>query len=98
MGQVSVAALRSVPLPESQSNTPTASERARTQALVSAVKVINEAGAVGPDREVTYTTDSATKALVIQVVDKQSKHVLVQWPSNYALEMAQQFQKEHPDK
>jgi uncharacterized FlaG/YvyC family protein len=65
---------------------------------VSAVKVINEAGAVGPDREVTYTTDSATKALVIQVVDKQSKHVLVQWPSNYALEMAQQFQKEHPDK
>jgi uncharacterized FlaG/YvyC family protein len=98
MGQVSVASLRAVTLPESQNNTPSAGERARTQALVSAVKVINQAGAVGPDREVTYSTDSATKALVIQVVDKQSKEVIVQWPSDYALQMAQEFQKEHPDK
>jgi uncharacterized FlaG/YvyC family protein len=98
MGQVSVAAIRAVPLPESQNNAPTAGERARTQALVSAVNVINQAGAVGPDREVTYSTDSATKTLVIQVVDKQSKQVLVQWPSDYALQMAQEFQKEHPDK
>jgi len=98
MGQVSVAALRAVPLPESQTNTTTANERARTQALVSAVQVINQAGAVGPDREVTYSTDSATKALVISVVDKQSKKIIVQWPSDYALQMAQEFQKEHPDK
>ena len=98
MGQVSVAALRAVPLPESQTNTTTATERARTQALVSAVQVINQAGAVGPDREVTYSTDSATKALVISVVDKQSKKIIVQWPSDYALQMAQEFQKEHPDK
>ena len=98
MGQVSVAAIRAIPLPEPQNNTPTAGERAKTQALVSAVNVINQAGAVGPDREVTYSTDSATKLLVIQVVDKQSKQVLVQWPSDYALQMAQEFQKEHPDK
>lgn len=97
MGQVSVAALRAIPLPDPQ-NTPTASERARTQALVSAVHVINRAGGAGPDREVTYSTDSATKTLIIQVVDKQSKQVLVQWPSDYALQMAQEFQKEHPDK
>ena len=59
MGQVSVAASRAVVLPEPQNNTPAAGERARTQALVSAVNVINQAGAVGPDREVTYSTDSA---------------------------------------
>lgn len=98
MGQVSVAASRAVVLPEPQNNTPAAGERARTQALVSAVNVINQAGAVGPDREVTYSTDSATRALVISVVDKQSKQVIVQWPSDYALQMAQQFQKEFPDK
>jgi uncharacterized FlaG/YvyC family protein len=98
MGQVSVAALRAIPLPEPQNNTPTAGQRAQTQALVSAVNVINQAGAVGPDREVTYSTDAATKLLVIQVVDKQSKQVLVQWPSDYALQMAQEFRKEHPDK
>ena len=98
MGQVSVAAIRAVPLPESQTNVPTAGQRAQTQALVSAVNVINQAGAVGPDREVTYSTDSATKTLIISVVDKQSKQVLVQWPSDYALQMAQEFQKEHPDK
>jgi uncharacterized FlaG/YvyC family protein len=98
MGQVSVAAIRAVPLPESQINAPTASQRAQTHALVSAVHAINQAGAVGPDREVTYSTDSATKALIISVVDKQSKQVILQWPSEYALQMAQQFQKEHPDK
>ena len=98
MGQVSVAASRAVVLPEPQNNTPAAGERARTQALVSAVNVINQAGAVGPDREVTYSTDSATRALVISVVDKQSKQVIVQRPSDYALQMAQQFQKEFPDK
>lgn len=98
MGQLSVAALRTTAWPETQITTPAASERARNQALVSAVNVINRAGAVGPDREVTYSTDSATKTLIIQVVDKQSKQVLVQWPSDYALQMAQEFQKEHPDK
>jgi uncharacterized FlaG/YvyC family protein len=99
MGQVSVAAIRAVTLPESpNNNSPTASARAQTHALVSAVRVINQAGAVGPDREVTYSTDSATKALVISVVDKQSKQVIVQWPSEYALQMAQEFQKEFPVK
>jgi uncharacterized FlaG/YvyC family protein len=100
MGQVSAAAIRAFTLPDPQNNAPTAnaSARAQTHALVSAVRVINQAGAVGPDREVTYSTDSATKALVISVVDKQSKQVIVQWPSEYALQMAQQFQKEHPEK
>lgn len=97
MGQVSVTALRGVSPPELKpaiSTTPEA--RARTQALVSAVQVLNQSGIAGAGREVTYSTDSATKQLVIQVVDKQSKQVIVQWPSDYALEMAQDYQKEHP--
>ena len=97
MGQVSVVALRSFSPPESQAAFTTTPEvRARTQALVSAVQVLNQSGIAGTGKEVTYSTDSATKQLVIQVVDKQSKQVLVQWPSEYALEMAQDYLKEHP--
>jgi len=97
MGQVSVTALRSFSPPESQAALTTTPEaRARTQALVSAVGVLNQSGIAGAGREVTYSTDSATKQLVIQIVDKQSKQVIVQWPSDYAIEMAQDYQKEHP--
>ena len=98
MGQVSLTAFHAVALPAAAQNTATTTEaRARTQALVSAVPVLNQSGIAGPGREVTYSKDSATKQLVIQVVDKASKEVLVQWPSEYALQMAQEFQKEHPD-
>ncbi len=97
MGQVSIAALRSFSPPETKPATTTTPEvRARTQAIVSAVGVLNQSGIAGADREVTYSTDSATKQLVIHVIDKQSKQVIVQWPSNYALEMAQDYLKEHP--
>lgn len=98
MGQISVTALRAITVPEPQNKIATQQERARTQAIASAVQVLNQSGVAGADREVTYSTDAATKALVIQVVDKQSKEVIVQWPSNYALQMAQDYQKEHPDK
>jgi uncharacterized FlaG/YvyC family protein len=97
MGQVTAAALRPSSLPELQTRTVTPEARAQTQAIVSAVQTINRAGIAGANREVTYATDSATRQLVISVVDRQSKEVIVQWPSAYALEMAQDYQKEHPD-
>lgn len=95
MGQVSGAALWNIPPQETQTSSAPA-DRARTQAVAAAVRTINESGIVGPDRQVTFSTDSATRELVIRVVDKQSKDVLVQWPSEYALNLARQFQKEHP--
>ena len=94
MGQVSVTALRATPLPESQTAVTTPQVRARTLAVVSAVQVLNQSGIAGINREVTYSTDSTTKQLVIQVVDKDSKEVLVQWPSDYALQMARDYEKE----
>ena len=94
MGQVSGAALWNILLPEAQPAVAAAS-RARTQAVAAAVRTINEAGIVGPDRQVTFSTDSATRELVVRVVDKQSKDVLVQWPSEYALNLAQEYRKEH---
>ncbi len=98
MGQITGAALRAADLPETKLSTARAQERVRAQAIVSAVHVLNQSGFAGADREVTYSQDSATKQLIVQVVDKDSKAVVVQWPSDYALEMAQEFQKEHPEK
>jgi uncharacterized FlaG/YvyC family protein len=95
MGQVSGAALWNIPLPEAQPAV-AAENRARTQAVAAAVRTINESGIVGPDRLVTFSTDAATRELVVRVVDKQSKDVLVQWPSEYALNLAQEYRKEHP--
>ena len=98
MGLVSVAALRAVTSPEAQNGNVAHEDRARTQALVAAVQVLNQSGFVGGDREITYSKDSPTSRLVIRVVDKQSGAIVVQWPSEYALQMAQEYQKEHPDK
>lgn len=97
MGQVSVTAFQAIALPEPPNGTAASQQRAHAQAVVSAVRVINQSGIIGADREVTYSRDAATRRLVIQVVDKQSGEVVVQWPSEYALQMAQEYQKEHPD-
>ncbi|HVW10512.1 MAG TPA: flagellar protein FlaG [Bryobacteraceae bacterium] len=88
MGQVSGTPLWNIPLPETQSPS-------HTQAIAAAVRTINESGIVGPDRQVTFSTDSASRELVIRVVDKQSRDVLVQWPSDYALNLAAQVRKEN---
>jgi uncharacterized FlaG/YvyC family protein len=95
MGQVSGAALWNIPLPEAQPAV-AAESRARTQAVAAAVRTLNESGIAGPGRQVTFSTDAATRELVVRVVDKQSKDVLVQWPSEYALNLAQEYRKEHP--
>jgi uncharacterized FlaG/YvyC family protein len=96
MGQVTVTALRAVNIPEQPNGIATQAERAQTKAVASAVQVLNQAGVAGDGREVTFSKDSETKRLVIHVVDKESGKVIVQWPSAYALEMAQDYQKEHP--
>jgi uncharacterized FlaG/YvyC family protein len=98
MGQVSVAALRAVTSPEPQNAAVAPEDRARTQTVVAAVQVLNQAGIAGPDREVTYSTDSTTRKMVIRVVDKQSGDVIVQWPSDYGLALAEELKKENQDK
>lgn len=98
MGQVAVTALRAVGLPEQQNTIVPQEERVRAQSLVAAVQVLNEAGVAGTDREVTYSTDATTRQTVIRVVDKQSRDVIVQWPSEYVLSMAEEYRKERRTK
>ena len=95
MGQVSGATLSNISLPEAQPAV-AAQNRARTQAVAAAVRTINESGIVGPDRQVTFSTDAATRELVVRVVDKQSKEGLGQGPAEYARKLAREYRKEHP--
>jgi uncharacterized FlaG/YvyC family protein len=96
MVQIPVTALRPFTQPESQNTTAAHDARVRNQALASAVQTLNQSGFVGADRQITYSTDSSTKRLIVTVVDKQSGSVVVQWPSEYAIQMAQEYLKEHP--
>jgi uncharacterized FlaG/YvyC family protein len=95
MGQLNGTVLRAVSLPDTNATT-RPEERARTQAIIAAVDLLNRTGVAGSGREVTYSKDSATKQRIVQIVDQQTKEVLVQWPSDYALQLAQEIQKEHP--
>ena len=98
MGQVSISALRAVTLPEAISGVSPQEDRARTQGVVAAVQVLNQAGIAGTDREVTISTNSVTRRPVVRVVDRQSGEVIVQWPSEYAIRLAEEYKRENPNK
>ena len=97
MDYATVTAFRAFGIPEPQKAVPQ-EVRARTQALVGAVQVLNQAGAAGDGKEVTFSTDAATRTPVVRVVDARSREVIVQWPSEYALRLAEEYKKEHRNK
>ena len=93
MGQVTASALHTISPPDPQQALVSTETRAQTRAVAEAVRTLNAANYAGTDREVTFVTDSATRLPVVQVVDKQSGDVIVQWPSAYALQIAAQYEK-----
>ncbi len=90
MGQLSVTGIPPATVPE-QSDPVVPQQRSEKRELASALRAINESGVLPADREVTFSTDTTTRKLVVQVVDKQSRSVVVQWPSAYALQMAKDY-------
>ena|ERR1022692_3693718 len=61
--------------------------------LNGAVAAINQSGAFGPQREISFLVDQASGRLVVQIVDIGSREVVSQIPSEYVLEMASQLAK-----
>jgi uncharacterized FlaG/YvyC family protein len=66
--------------------------RARNSAVVDAVRTLNESGVAGEGREVTFSLDRSTHIPVVKVVDKDTQEVITQWPSDYALRLAETTQ------
>jgi uncharacterized FlaG/YvyC family protein len=70
-------------------STPTETDRAaQNREIVQAVKAVNSAELYGPNQELTYQQDSASKRMVVRVVDSTTKQVLVQIPPEYVLALA----------
>ena len=66
----------------------TANQRAVTQAVVTAVRKVNDSGYLGDGKEITFSFDRASRQPVIKIVDSQSGEVIDQWPSDYLLQIA----------
>jgi uncharacterized FlaG/YvyC family protein len=57
--------------------------------VVQAVKAVNGSEMFGQDEELDFQMDSATKRLVVQVINRNTKEVISQVPAEYVLRMAE---------
>ena len=57
--------------------------------VVQAVKAVNGSEMFGQDEELAFQMDSATKHLVVQIINRSTKEVISQVPPEYVLRMAQ---------
>ena len=62
---------------------------AQNRDLVQAVKALNGTEMFGQDEELDFQMDSATKRLVVRVLNRSTKEVLTQVPPEYVLRMAE---------
>jgi uncharacterized FlaG/YvyC family protein len=66
---------------------------AQQRQLRQAVHAINKAESYGPRSELTLSVDQETRLPLLQVVDKQTKQVLLQIPTESVLLLAQHLPK-----
>jgi len=57
--------------------------------VVQAVKALNAAEMFGQDNELEFQLDSATKRLVVRIVNRSTREVVSQVPPEYLLRMAE---------
>lgn len=86
LGNVSPFALATTPIPSGE-------HLAKHRPLIQAVKALNATEALGPDHELTFSLDRETRHPVIRLVDRRSKEVIQQIPSEAVLKAVQEFIK-----
>ena len=72
-------------------------QAAQNREIVQAVKAVNNAELYGPNQEIVYQQDTASKRMVVRVVDSATKQVLVQIPPEYVLALAADLGKVGPE-
>ncbi len=70
-----------------------AREVAERRELVKAVRAINESSALGQNNELTYAVDRQSRKTVVRIINKQTREVVAQLPSEQVLELARQAHK-----
>ena len=69
---------------------------AENRQVVQAVKALNGTEMFGHDNELTFQRDLQTKRMVIRVVNRQTKEVVSQVPSEYVLRLAEDLKFQSP--
>ena len=64
------------------------SERAERLDLVKAVTAVNESGALGSQSELTFSFDRKSRRPILRIVDRQTREVIRQIPSEELLQLA----------
>ena len=85
---LTVAALRAAELPAADSPA-----RTLRQSVAAAVRVLNDVGHAGTGSEVTFSVDPGSHRPVVKVVVSETRQVLQQWPSEYALQLAADYER-----
>lgn len=70
-----------------------AARQAEVRQLAQATKTINESGQLGERRELTIALDRDTGQPVMRIIDRASREVLQQIPSERVLRMAEEFKR-----
>lgn len=63
-------------------------EAAERRQLVKAVKAVNESNLFGYAAELTYAVDRASKKTVVRIVDRETRELIQQIPSEEVLRLA----------
>jgi uncharacterized FlaG/YvyC family protein len=62
--------------------------------VVQAVKAVNGTEMFGPENELCFQKDPATKRMVVKVVNRKTREVLSQVPAEYVLRLAEGIHKQ----
>jgi flagellar protein FlaG len=71
-------------------------QAAENRQVVQAVKALNGTEMFGHDNELTFQRDLQSKRMVIRVVNRQTKEVISQVPSEYVLRLAEDLKFQSP--
>jgi len=61
--------------------------------LIHAVKAVNASEMLGHDNELTFVLDKAARRAVVRIVNRQTREVVQQIPSEYVLRMAEEMKR-----
>jgi len=73
--------------------TPVSKEAAENRQVIQAVKAVNGTEMFGPENELQFQKDPQTKRMVVKVVNRKTREVLSQVPSESLLRLAEDLLK-----
>ena len=92
---ISQTALTGAPVDGTVATQPVnADQRAQIQAVKAAVKTLNDANQdhkFGPDNELTFFLDRASRQAVVRIVNRDTGEVVQQIPNKQVLRMAEEY-------